>query len=767
MLVWNAAGFSQSAETQLQLRHVTLYKHGVGYFERRGQVNGDQQVTFSFDAAQMNDVLKSLVVLDLSKGKIGAVTFDSAKPLEKQLANFAVTLDRSNVAGMTALLSQLKGARVEVRTGVGLVTGAIVGLEKRVKAQNNERIENNELVLMSEGGELRMVDLDQIRGIRLLDAKLREDLERHLSILQSGTHVNARKLAITANGSGTRDLFVSYVMEAPVWKTTYRVVMDGKGRPFLQGWAVVDNTQDEDWNNVTLSLVAGMPVSFIQDLQQPRYRRRPVVAPPDELTVNPQLAEAALVPLNGRTADKLAAMTPGVVSGYGGRIEGKATDSSGAAVGGATIRVRNASSGQEFNAVTDSNGHYAINNLPQGMYEIKAESSGFKSMSFSNVALRFGAAIRRNIEFELGGLSETVTITAESKEVELSSELQASSELFPTTSTQDIGELFEYRIDQPVTIKRNSSALIPIVQTNIEGESVSLYNAASLKQHPMSALYLTNTTGLTLEAGPMTLIENNTYAGEALAGRVKPGEKRFITYAVDLGCRVSIEADARDKNAYLVEILNGDFRVHYKQSRATTYNLVNVTPQSKNVYVEHPRRKAEDEKWKLVDTIEPVETTENYYRFKLTVAPNSTLPFKVTEELPDVNAYQLSNITPDNIQLFIKNNYLNAEMKQSLESILELKAQLNSLSRQLEEKQQAIAALTKDQERMRENLRALGKTEEEKKLVIRYVSRLSEDEDEIEKLRKVVDQFREQRTSKQEQLNERLRKLAMQNRVSS
>src|SRR5690349_20942518 len=112
-LLWiTPFALAQSESNPPPLRRVTLYKHGVGYFERQGKVNGDQQVTFQFDAAQMNDVLKSLVVLDLNKGNISSVTFDSTKPFDKRIEEFGIRLDGSNQVGLTSLLGQLKGARV-------------------------------------------------------------------------------------------------------------------------------------------------------------------------------------------------------------------------------------------------------------------------------------------------------------------------------------------------------------------------------------------------------------------------------------------------------------------------------------------------------------------------------------------------------------------------------------------------------------------------------------------------------------------------------
>lgn len=750
---------AQTENNPPPLKRVTLYKHGVGYFERQGKINGDQQVTFLFDAGQMNDVLKSLVVLDLNKGKIASVTFDSTKPFDKRIEEFGIRLDASNQVGLTSLLGQLKGARVEVRTGSTPMTGTVVGIEKRVKTQGQERTDMQELVMVSEGGELRSIALDQIRGIKLLDQKVREDLEQYLSILQSTIHKNLRKLTISATGEGERDLFVSYVVESPVWKTTYRVVLDAKAKPFLQGWALVDNVQDEDWTNVTLSLVAGAPVSFIHDLQQPRYKQRPVVEMPDDVSITPQIAEA---PINGRLE---------LVAG-GGTLEGIVRDANGYALANATVRVTQISSGAEITSSTDYAGRYQLRGLAPGRYNIKVDIRGFKSTVMDGVNLASGSIKRNNFSLEVGTVSETVEITAGSSALhtEMSSVGRVSairdrdSGVEADVETQDIGELFEYRISHPVTIKRNSSALIPILQSSIEGELASLYNRHSREQNPMSALYLTNNTGLTLESGPVTIIENDTYAGEALTGRIKPNEKRFIAYAVDLGCRVSVKEDENNEKAFMTQFINGEMRVHYKQSKATVYTLTNLTDRAKTVYVEHAYDK--NSEWQLVNTAKPVETSESYYRFKVVVAPNSSSQLTVNEELPEVSTFALSNVTTNDIAIYVKANYLTPQMKQVLEGIVELKTQISTFNRQLSEKQIEISAIGRDQERMRENLKALGKTDEEKLLIQRYVGKIAQGEDQLERLKVEEKKLAEEKNAFQRQLDDRIRKLAMEHRLN-
>jgi hypothetical protein len=527
---------AQSETSTPPLRRVTLYKHGVGYFERQGKVNGDQQVTFLFDAAQMNDVLKSLVALDLGKGsnagRITGVTYDSTKPLDRRLEEFGVTLDGSNAAGMTALIGQLKGAKVSLRMGTANpINGTVVGIEKRAKVQNGERSEAQELVLLNEAGELFSVPFEQIRSLKLLDAKLRGDLEQYLSVLQSTLHKNLRKLTISTQGQGERDLFISYVVEAPVWKTTYRVVLDKLAKPFLQGWAVVDNVQDEDWTDVTLSLIAGAPVSFIQDLQQPIYKQRPVVGMPEDVSITPTVPQAAFLPPASLGKNEVSGR---IVLNGTNTIEGVIRDASGAVIPNTTIRV-SASNGAELTTRTDNNGRYLVRGLPAGNYQLRADQPGFKSATVEGIRLLAGSLARNNLTLEVGSVSETVTIESRKRKSSLmmlspgavGRAMREDASLEVDVDTQEIGELFEYRIAHPVTIKRNSSALIPLLQNQIAGELVSLYNKETREQHPMSAFYLHNTTGLTLESGPLTVIENDTYAGEALTGRIKPNEKSW------------------------------------------------------------------------------------------------------------------------------------------------------------------------------------------------------------------------------------------------
>lgn len=277
----------------LSIRRVVLYKHGVGYFERRGGVVGSNALHLDFKARDMNDVLKSLTVLDLSGGSVSAVSYDSTKPLEQLLAEATIRIPEDG--SLTALLGQIKGARVRARVGGGQVEGAIIGLESLALAAGETSLVRPFLTLLV-GGSLRTFDVLDISELEFLDEAVRKDLEFYLATVLSSYKKDSKRMTILTSGEGEREVFVSYVLESPVWKTSYRILLDEGEPPLLQGWALVDNTGDEDWVDVSLSLVAGLPVSFVHDLYNPRYMQRPVVEVRTEAAAAPVIPEESYAP---------------------------------------------------------------------------------------------------------------------------------------------------------------------------------------------------------------------------------------------------------------------------------------------------------------------------------------------------------------------------------------------------------------------------------------------------------------------------------------
>ncbi len=277
ILVVAAAGAAPAAEPTLPLEKVVLFTSGVGFFQHGGTVTDDATVEMSFKTEQINDLLKSMVLEDLDGGTVPAVSYASRDPITKTLGTFAINLTDNPTIGQ--ILGRLRGTRIEVEAA-SPASGTIVGVEKRgVPVGDDKTIEKEFVTLLTAEG-LRTIPLDTVTRLKLLDERLQGELEKALAILALGTDNERKSVTLDFVGKGARRVRVGYVQESPVWKASYRIVLgDGgqKKKPLLQGWAIVENTTDQDWNDVRMSLVSGQPISFVMDLYQPLYVPRPEV----------------------------------------------------------------------------------------------------------------------------------------------------------------------------------------------------------------------------------------------------------------------------------------------------------------------------------------------------------------------------------------------------------------------------------------------------------------------------------------------------------
>jgi hypothetical protein len=259
----------------LPLTHIHLFTSGVGYFQREGTVEGNVRIDLSFPVHDVNDLLKSLVLQDLDGGRISAVAYDSQDPLDKTLRSFTINL--SGNPSYAAILNQVRGEKVEVVLPAGTLTGKIVGIERqKLPAGKDAVVEVDVLNLWCADG-MRSVKLADVQRVRFLNPSLDRDIQQALEVLARGHDTQKKTVSLSFAGTGKRRVRIGYVIENPIWKTSYRLVLDGNGKPTLQGWAVVDNPTDEDWSNVRLALVSGRPVSFQMDLYKPIYIPRPHV----------------------------------------------------------------------------------------------------------------------------------------------------------------------------------------------------------------------------------------------------------------------------------------------------------------------------------------------------------------------------------------------------------------------------------------------------------------------------------------------------------
>jgi hypothetical protein len=706
----------------LPVRRVVLYKTGVGYFEHLGSVRDVQEVAIRFTSAQLNDVLKSLTAIDLGKGRITSISYNSVAPLEQRLGALRLPLDQDTT--MTQLMSSLRGARVEVSTAVLAVTGRLLGVEKRFQQRGEQLIEIPFVSVVTDAGDLRLFELRPDLRVRLAERDLRQEIGRYLDVVGSTREQDVRNMVISTAGSGERRLFVSYISEVPIWKSTYRLVFPEKGRPLLQGWAIVDNTIGEDWRNVELALVAGAPQSFIQQLSQPYYAQRPVVPLPSTVLLQPQAHGATL--RAGR-----------------GMVSGTVRDQAGAALPGVTIELQPAA-GDVLRVTTDADGDYEIA-AAAGEYRLRATLAGFRSVS-TQVLVSAGGSYTQDLTLQIGSVTETVSVMAGGAAGGVTRDALRSLPAAPppppapaseaysqmkdvaaAASAANLGELFEYRIKEPITLQKNQSALVPIVSGEIAAERVSLWDRGAGSGRPLRALWLTNTTGLTLDGGSMTIVDANAFAGEGLIEPLKPNERRLVSYASDLGLLVSASARGVPRRLASVRARDGIIIQQTEERSTTTYDVRNEAATSATLIVEHRTR----EGWKLTGDQKPVESTPGAERFRVTIDPGKEVTLAVSESRPGVARIRIGEVTDAWLTELVASGVSADDLQRALRPVLDKKAEVAAMDRRLADIEAERARITADQQRVRENMKALRGSSEERQLLQRYTRQLDEQEDRL------------------------------------
>jgi hypothetical protein len=664
------------AAAKLPVRRVVLYKNGVGYFEHLGHVRGSQDVHVDFTSAQLNDVLKSLTVLDLSGGKISGVDYNSEAPLARRLATLRLRLGENPT--MADFLGALRGAKLEVRAGGGsTISGKLLSVEKKSREKDGTTSEWTEISLVSDSGQVRSVEMTPANSVRIAEKDLHVEVGRYLGLIASSRDQDLRRMTISTTGAGDRNLYVSYISEVPIWKTTYRIVLPSRvdKKPLLQGWAIVDNTIGEDWNDVEVSLVAGAPHSFIQQLSQPYYGRRPVVPLPESVQLTPQTHAATLD------------ATPSLIA---------SSDMSDSGSDGAASGMGNGS-GDSFSAVRFASPRMAMKPPP-----------------------------KPNI--------------ADEAEVE-----EARDESEPLAEGNTLGDLFEYKLKERVTIRKNQSALVPILQTDIEADKVSLWSESLGVARPLRALWVNNATSMTLDGGSFSVLDSNTFAGEGLMEAIKPGERRLLSYATDLGLLVDAKLDSDRERVTRTSIFRGTMTTTRELREKKTYIVKNEDTKARTLVIEHPARP----EWKLAgDGPKPEEKAIGSYRFRLSVEPKKTERLVVNEAKPLYTQYSLNGITNDQIESFLVQESINPEVEKALRAIVAQKNVVANFDSTIKAQQKTIDQIFTDQARLRENMKALKGSVEEKALLQRYTRQLDDEETQLDVLKK-----KKQDTEAQQQLS--------------
>ncbi len=672
----------------LPVRKVVLYKNGVGYFEHAGSIFGNQRVAIDFTSPQLNDVLQSLTVLDEGGGRIAGVNYNSTTPLAEQLKTLSLGMNEDPTS--TDLFGALRGQRVEV-TGApgGPIAGRLMSIEGRTEKigsdENVKSIDTFYLTIIAGSGAVRVIQLTPSLSVRPTDPSLQGELDRYLELLSSTHSTGLRHLTLDALGQGQRELRVSYISEVPVWKVTYRMVFprEADGNATLQGWAVVDNTVGADWDNVQLSLVAGAPQSFIQPISQPLYTRRPEIPISTEAQTTPQTHEAAEM-MN----DSLVAP--------------------------ASPQVQASAPRKDFRQQLKGSYQQSLGQVNQTV-SVNADNVPVNSGPLPGGAIGglFGGGYG-------GGVYRPSDAIAEGD-----------------VSTNAFDDFFQYSLTQPVTIHKNESAMVPILQQELPAEHVTLWSRN--EPRPLRAVWLENKSKLTLDAGSFSIFESGEFAGEGLLDPIHPGERRLLSYAADQAMRVKITDQQSQRTLHHLQVHKGIIVERYMDVSSITYSATNSADEDRVVLLEHPRR---TNGWSLDEGLKPAEATPDTYRFKVGVKAHATEKLEVRERGPEFTTVSIDpnqNTNAYLIELVKRVPDAEAELK----PIIDAQARLADLEQAIADAKKQEETAAADESRDRENLTALKGNDAAR----RFVDELNHAEDTLQSTRKHTADLEQQKAT--------------------
>jgi hypothetical protein len=653
----------------IPIREIILYKSGVGYFERAGTLSAGESARLDFKATDMNDVLKSLTLQDRNGGKVTGLRYDSSETLEQKLADFPFTI--LNTGPLSSFLGQMRGARVELKFSAETVSGTI--LSARLAASEDKKFDREQVVLLLDSGDLRTLDLAAASSIRFPDSKLQLQLKDYLAAVNQSRSKEKRSIYIDSSDAKERQIAASYMIPAPVWKSSYRLVFDDKSESTLEGWAIIDNTTGEDWINVNLAVVSGRPVSFISQLYEPKFLMRQTVDLPEDQAANPVVYEGEI---NGAPG--------GVIGGVAGG---------------------------------------ALPAPPPAMAQVPVSGRNFKSLA----------------RLSTGSMGENIGVR--------------QSTVATNVASADLGELFEYRFSTPVTVKKDESAMLPFLQQKIGSRKLLIYSE-NYGEHPMNAAELTNSTGKTLDGGPITVFDAQSYAGEALMTTLKTGDKRLISYAVDLGTRITTKFDSTSNLVREIHVNRGSLTTRIAQQETRTFTIRNVDQKPKTLIIQHPERPG----YKLLNQ-KPSETTADGYRFEVKLGPDANQTFLVNEELLYANTFEVSSLTPDAILIYTQNKAISDTGRRQLQQILDLKRQIADTDSQIHQTDSEITTLVNDQERVRRNIQSLNNVNGQQEQVQKYARQLATQENQLATMRDHSSELKKQKSTLESSLSTQIEKL--------
>ena len=703
----------------LPVREMVLYKHGVGFFVRQGEVEGEK-IALTFRQDEINDVLKSLAVFDQSGGQVLGIHYQTPMDKHARLASSSIKLSQKN--SLRDLLRDLRGRDCQVVFEVtpgsqDMLTGRIIGIDE---VQTQEEFSANVSILTASG--VQIFPYETLRSIKIADEQSSHDLSY---LLDTSMAEDDRRVVTVRLSEGEHDLAVYYVAPSPTWRVSYRLVAetdeDGStGTALLQGWGLFDNRLEEDLDNVRVTLVAGQPISFIYELYASRIPHRPTVQ--DESRIAPGPIEFT----GSRTIKKLDSI--------------RTVD--GAEISSLAEQIRQRiNTGEANQEIMDQYGT-SINDMDiapppsqpspyRQLYDKPIEELDLSVRVFNSLKRTGITSVGDILDMLQRGSDAMLAIRGVGEdaldEIESAIRLERASSAASQAEGSATGETFQYAVTSPVSVKRGDSALVPILNEKFSYNRELLYNKDKFPNHPVASLRFDNTTGLTLERGPVTVVENGNYTGEAVIPFTKENNEVFVPYAVELGVKIG-EADLHATETYSLSIENHFLYENQYQAVTTTYVINNTTSQTKRITIEANIRA----NWQLYETPDPDVELINERRWHVDVDAHSKVEFVRKERQATRISHTIRNLGFESLARYLKKQWLDENTYKAIYAILKT-VDANKQSRDLiRESERERHTIYNQQEQIRANLGALQPTGQEANLRNRLLKQLESTQDRLD-----------------------------------
>ncbi len=674
--------------SKIDIKKIIIFKQGISYFISEGLMKGSGKFELEFKTDQLNDILKSLLIFDSSeKGFISSISYDAAIETSQLLKS--VMLDIPDTDSFTSLIKQIKGASVDLTIGTSeKLSGIIMGIEFTEKLVKEYKISEKLLTLLSDDGKIMKIPFDEISSLNILNEYIKNDLKFYLKTVIAGKKKDLKKIVINCESGGDdeieRKIRVSYIHESPVWKVSYRIIMSKEqakeNKCLIAGFSLVENVSNIDWEDVYISLVSGMSVSFVYNFYKSIYIDRPIIQPPKTLTARPTEIE------DGIGVDDFAD------------------------------------------------------------YKKKSKKVSEKRLSRELMMKKPAAPTATTA-------STGFAIAGEMNQHDMMNKLASQTKV----SSRDLGELFEYNILNPVSIKRKHSALVPILTEEIKAKKILLYNPNQHDKNPDACLEITNDSSFMLERGPVTILMQEMLAGEAMLPVMTPDTTRILNYAVEQAVIITHEEESENKDIHRIKIGGSYSYEYYYTNLYTTYKIKNnKSDEEKELFLDHPKKSG----YKIEESpIEP-EETPNYWRFKLKIKPKDAVVFKIQERKENHTSYYIHNYTKDDllnrVTFYMRQKFISEKLESQLKEV----GNIIGKKHDLEEKKNKLAnersSMTEEQSRIRANISVLGESSQESALREKYVKKFSVQEQRYENITAEIEALEKELKALNKEINEKI-----------